>query len=244
MSTWYRPGAAEATSVDTMAHVHVPVPHEIAEPPEESPGKPARAERMLEIAAVLLLSLTTLATAWSGYQAARWSGEQSQSYARASATRTRSQIAETRGGQERIQDLLYFNRWLDADHRHDRGLAALYVRRFRPEFLPAFHAWLAQRPFTNPHAIAGPLYMPQYRLADESRADAFDHEADALYLTGTEAKSADDHYILSTVFFAAVLFFAGISLRLEWRPLRVAVLGMAAAMLVSGLVFVATLPVA
>jgi hypothetical protein len=41
-----------------------------------------------------------------------------------------------------------------------------------------------------------------------------------------------------------VLFFAGISLRLLWRPLRIAVLAMVAAMLVVGLGFVLSLPVA
>jgi hypothetical protein len=46
------------------------------------------------------------------------------------------------------------------------------------------------------------------------------------------------------VFFAAVLFFAGISLRLDWRPLRIAVLGMALALLTGGVAFVLTLPVA
>jgi hypothetical protein len=50
--------------------------------------------------------------------------------------------------------------------------------------------------------------------------------------------------VLSTVFFAAVLFFAGISLRLDWRPLRIAVLAGGTAMLVGGLIFVASLPVA
>jgi hypothetical protein len=46
------------------------------------------------------------------------------------------------------------------------------------------------------------------------------------------------------VFFAAVLFFAGISLRLDWRPLRVVVLCLAGAMLLAGAAFVLTLPVA
>jgi hypothetical protein len=41
----------------------------------------------------------------------------------------------------------------------------------------------------------------------------------------------------------AVLFFAGISLRLQWRPLRVAVLALGGAMLLAGAVFVLTLPV-
>ncbi len=45
------------------------------------------------------------------------------------------------------------------------------------------------------------------------------------------------------MFFAAVLFFAGISLRLDWRPLRIGVLGFALALLVGGLGFVLTLPV-
>jgi hypothetical protein len=71
-----------------------------------------------------------------------------------------------------------------------------------------------------------------------------DGQADVLYEEGTKAKTNDDHYILSTVFFAAVLFFAGISLRLEWRPLRMMVLGLATLMLVCGAAFVATLPVA
>jgi hypothetical protein len=120
----------------------------------------------------------------------------------------------------------------------------IYERRFRPEFMPAFRAWLAQQPFTNPRAIPGPQYMPQYRLAETERAASLDAQGDKLYLEGTNAKSNDDKYILSTVFFAAVLFFAGISLRLLWRPLRLAVLGMAAAMLVLGVGFVASLPVA
>jgi hypothetical protein len=227
-----------------MAHVHVHPPHELTETHGQASVRPARSERLLELGAVLLLSLTTLATAWSGYQAARWSGEQSQLYARASAARIKSQQQSTAAGQLRIDDLVYFNEWLDARQSGNPRLAGIYRRRFRPEFVPAFNAWLAQHPFTDPDAIAGPLYMPQYRLAATARALRWDDTADALYQDGTSAKANDDHYILSTVFFAAVLFFAGISLRLDWRPLRIVVLCLAGAMLLAGGVFVLTLPVA
>jgi hypothetical protein len=71
-----------------------------------------------------------------------------------------------------------------------------------------------------------------------------DAAADELYESGMAAKASDDKYILTTVFFAAVLFLAGISLRLDRRPLRMAVLGMALALLVGGAAFVLTLPVA
>src|SRR4051794_18483164 len=225
-----------------VGHVHVHPPHALTDSPEPAP--PDRTERRLELGAVLLLALTTLATAWCGYQAARWSGEQSQHYARASATRIKSQQAATRAGQLRIDDLLYFNGWLDARQSGNARLAAIYRARFRPEFVPAFRAWVAQRPFTNPRAIPGPLYMPQYRSANLVRSARLDSAADELYQQGTAAKSDDDKYILSTVFFAAVLFFAGISLRLDWRPLRIAVLGMALALLLGGVTFVLTLPVA
>jgi hypothetical protein len=222
-------------------HVHVHAPHELSERESEPPP---RRERVLELGAVLLLSVTTLATAWSGYQAARWSGEQSQGYAQASTTRIKAQRESTQAGQLRIDDLLLFDGWLNARDTGDDKLAAVYRRRFRPEFVPAFRAWLAQHPFTNPRARPGPLYMPQYRPAAQAAANALDAKADALYSEGTEAKSNDDKYILSTVFFAAVLFFAGISLRLDWRPLRVAVLCLGGAMLIGGVVFVATLPTA
>jgi hypothetical protein len=230
-----------------MPHVHVHAPHELTEGSatgEEQPHRPARSERLLELGAVLLLSLTTLATAWSGYQAARWSGEQSQHYARASATRSKAQQQSTTAGQLRIDDLLYFNGWLDARRSGNAALAEIYRRRFRPAFVPAFDAWLAQKPFSNPAAVPGPLYMPQYRPVEAARATVLDNQADELYLEGTQAKTNDDHYILSTVFFAAVLFFAGISLRLLWLPLRVFVLGMAAALLTAGVAYVATLPIA
>jgi hypothetical protein len=225
-----------------VSHVHVHAPHELTERPEQEQPDPPREDRRLELASVLLLALTTLATAWCGYQAARWSGEQSQHYARASATRIKALQASTRAGQLRIDDLLYFNEWLDARQARKPRLEALYRRRFRPEFVPAFRAWLAQHPFTNPRAIAGPLYVPQYRSADLARSARLDTAADKLYAEGTEAKSYDDRYILSTVFFAAVLFFAGISLRLDWRPLKVAVLAMALTLLFGGAAFVATLP--
>jgi len=225
-----------------VAHVHVHAPHALTESPHPPP--PNRVERRLELGAVVLLALTTLATAWCGYQAARWSGEQSQNYARASATRIRAQEAATRAGQLRIDDLLYFNGWLNAREAGQVRLAAIYRGRFRAEFVPAFRAWLAQRPFTNPRTVPGPLYLPEYRPADLARSAKLDAAADQLYQDGTAAKTYGDKYILSTVFFAAVLFFAGISLRLDWRPLRVAVLGMALTLLLGGVTFVVTLPVA
>ena len=224
-------------------HVHAHAPHELSEPPEHDRPVP-RTERWLEFLSVLLLSFATLATAWSGYQAALFSGEQSMRYAQSNGLRIHAQNGFTRAGQVRIEDLLIFNRWLDARDMGNKPLERIYRRRFRAHFLPAFNVWIAEHPFTDRHARPSPLYERNYRIPENVRAAALDAEADGRYAEGTKAKDNDDKYILSTVFFAAVLFFSGISLRLEWRPLRIAVMCFAATMLFGGLIFVLTLDTA
>jgi hypothetical protein len=223
-----------------MPHVHVHAPHELSEPSE----KPTltRGERVREFGAVLLLSLATVATAWSGYQAALWAGLQSQHYAQASTLRIHAQQQSTRAGQLRIDDLLIFNGWLEATNNGAARLAKIYELRFRPEFIPAFRAWLAEHPFSRKPVHPSPLYEPQYRPVSVTLSTKLDAAADKRYQEGTEAKENGDRYILSTVFFAAVLFFSGISLRVDWRPLRTAVLIFGGSMLLGGFIFVLTLP--
>jgi hypothetical protein len=227
-----------------MEYVHPHPPEALVHGPEHAAEAPAREERRLELAAVLLLAIATLATAWCGYQAAGWSGDLSERFASAATVRMQAVQSSTQAGQLRIDDLLYFDGWLEAHRAGNEQLASIYRRRFRPEFVPAFEAWIAQRPFTNPQAIAGPLYMPEYHSAEQDRSKELHVAADEHYAHGTSAKLYADRYILATVFMAAVLFFAGISLRLDWRPLRLAVLGMACFLLAGGGAYVLTLPLA
>jgi hypothetical protein len=223
-----------------VSEVHVHAPHELA----ESHGTPtSREERMMELVATLLLALATLGIAWSGYQGARWNGRQARDYAEANAARTLANRAATSGAQDRTQDLLNFNRWLEVTTEGDHQLADLYVRRFRPEFQPAFEAWLAQDPLNNPAAEATPLRMPQYRLAELVKSDRLEREGKDHFDRGKDATEDTDSYVLTTVFFAAVLFFAGISLRFVWRRMRVAVLVLASLSLVYAIVLVARLPI-
>ena len=116
------------------------------------------------------------------------------------------------------------------------------MRRFRSEFVPAFQAWLAQDPLTSPAAVASPLSMPQYRPAGFVQANRLNHEADERYNQGKDAVEHTDDYVLTTVFFAAVLFFAGISLRFTWDAMRVWVLVFGALFLAYGITRIATLP--
>ena len=67
-------------------HVHVHAPHELTETGHSVSGQ----ERILEFIAVLLLSVATVCIAWSGYQAAKWSGHQAQHYTAASTAKAKN----------------------------------------------------------------------------------------------------------------------------------------------------------
>ena len=54
-----------------------------------------RRDRRVELIAAIMLSIATVVTAWSAYQATRWSGDQAEDYTSASATRTESVRAST-----------------------------------------------------------------------------------------------------------------------------------------------------
>jgi hypothetical protein len=220
-------------------HVHVDAPHELS---DLSGGTSWSQERLWEFAATFLLAVATLGIAWSGYQAARWSGLQSERYAQANTVRAQETRVSTAAGQDRLQDLLNFNRWLEVSTQGNQQLADLYVRRFRPEFLPAFNAWLAQDLLHNPAAVASPLLMPQYRPAKAEQVNRLDAEGNQRFEQGKVSTEDTDNYVLTTVFFAAVLFFAGISLRFKWQSMRLVVIVFAALFLGYGLARIALLP--
>jgi len=221
-------------------HVHVHAPHELTESHGEST---TRSERVMELVATLLLALATLGIAWSGYQGARWNGRQAREYAQANTARNLANRAATAGAQDRTQDLLNFNRWLEVTTEGDQQLADLYQRRFRPEFLPAFDAWLAQDPLKNPAAEASPLRVSQYHVADLEKSNRLETDGTEHFEQGKEATENTDSYVLTTVFFATVLFFAGISMRFAWQSMRITVLVLGSLSLVWAFVLVARLPV-
>jgi len=219
-------------------HVHQHVPEELAEAGDASGAR----ARILEILAVVMLSTAAIGTAWSGYQAARWAGREAHRFAEADALHAKSTRAVTRAGEDRLQDLSDFERWLDLQTTGNLPLADFHAQHFRDEFRPAFDAWLAQDPLNDPNAIPTPLKMPQYRPAEAARADQLEAEADHTLEVGTTARDRADEYVLTTVFFASVLFFAGISLRISREGLRMVVVGLGIAFLVYGAVQLIVLP--
>jgi hypothetical protein len=199
-------------------------------------------EELIEIIEVIVLALVAIATAWSGYQAAKWDSQQSLLYGTAAANRFQADAAATAGGQTLQTDAAIFTAWLQATAAHDSKLADMYVRRFTPDYRTAFQAWLKTNPLTNPSAPPGPSYMPQYRNPGLVTAAQLNNRAAAAFAQGTTARDDGDSYVRDTVLFAAVLFLVAIAQRFKLRNIRVATTTVAFALLIYTAVAVTQLP--
>lgn len=204
----------------------------------------ARGAYALDLVTVVLLSVATLATSWATYQATRWSGVQAGRYAQANDRRTESARAADLASGEQLADVVTFTSWLSAYGAGNTQLATFYRHRFRAEFRPAFEAWIESRPAVNPRAASGPFALPEYRLAQNEEAARLATEAERLFQEGQAANEHGDNYVLDSVVFSSVLFFAGISQQLHRRSMRLTLLALAGVLCLAGLGGLLRLPVA
>src|SRR4030095_13235723 len=81
-------------------------------------------------------------------------------------------------------------------------------------------AWRPPAAFNKRRAAPGPSYMPQYKLADQAKAEALDREAVEASAAGNHAGLVGDNYVRITVFLAAVLFLVGIGSTFKLHTIR------------------------
>jgi hypothetical protein len=196
----------------------------------------------LTITEAVLLSVVAVVAAYSGYSAAQWSTHSSLELATASADRTKANRADLEGLSQRNFDSSTFNAWFTAYIAGNRRGMALAKRRFSPTFRPAFNAWWATHPSTNPNSPPGPTYMRQYQLPEASIAGSYDEKADAEFNAGSDAGATSDKYIRVTVYLATVLFLVGMSSHLPVLGARYGLLVVAVSLLVFSVVQLLQLP--
>ena len=202
----------------------------------------SRREGLLEVGEAILLALVAVATAWSGYQTGKWDGRQASLYSLTSKYRVQADTANTLSGQQRLYDTNTFGFWLNAKSQGHEGDAKLFERRFRPEYRPAFRAWLALDPFNNPKAPPGPIFMPQYKNAQAEIARAKEQQASEAFEAGTHAREEGDRYLRNTVLLATVLFLTALSQKFKVHSVRLGLLVLCGVLLAVALFFIATYP--
>jgi hypothetical protein len=197
----------------------------------------------LDITGAVLLALATVATAWSGYQASRWNGEQAKAAARANAARIESARAAGLANAQTQVDVAAFIAGVDAYAHDDARLTAFYSDRFRAEFKPAVEAWVATRPLKNRRAPLTPFAMPQYRLAEQTKSNLLQEDAEQWAARARAYVQRSTNYVLGVVLFAAALFFAGMSAKLPSRRIRIVLLCLGVAVFVGSVAWIASSPV-
>lgn len=221
---------------------NIEVAHHLSKGQGHETPQTSRLHGFLEIAEAILLSLVACATAWSGYQAARWDSQQSLLYGRSSKMRIQAEGFSVEGNQRRQYNAANVDEWLKAEAHGDTNLANLFERRFLPEFLPAFEAWKKTDPLHNANAPAGPAMMPEYRDSQAAEFTRLDHEASDLFDQGTSAREHGDEYVRATVTLATVLLLTAISQRFRAPRIRLALIILAGVLLCIPLWRLVTLP--
>lgn len=213
----------------------------------------------IELIATIVMALAAILTAWSAFQSAKWSGVQATSFSQAGAARTESTRFDTKAGQQTGIDVAIFTSWLDALNADMSSgaieltpgtvyeptediLSGFLFDRVRDEFRPAFEAWLvefAEDPETAPPT---PFEMDEYVNQNAVEAQRFQDEAEQLAQEAASANQNSDDYVLGTVEFALVIFFAGISSKLVAKRNRYIAISAAIVLFLVGLTAVIGLP--
>jgi hypothetical protein len=207
--------------------------------PEALAGEP----RSLQIVAAVLLGLVTVTSAWCGFQAHAWGGEQATATLQASARSALANQATTVAARQTLVDVTLFAHIVEAKHRGDEQLLVFARDRMRPDFRSAVDAWLAQArsgsvppgtPFEQVE-YAPPAQADTQRLRQQSVESADQaHRANRL----------SARYVSMNVVLAGCLFFLGIAPQFKLRGLRRAVLALAGAIWVLVVMLVLRMPAA
>lgn len=230
-----------------------------AEPIQEE-GNFFGASDRVELVATIIMALAAIFTAWAAFESAKWGGEQATAFSKAGAARTESTRFDTRAGQLAGIDVATFIAWGDGVNSDvqdglivvgpgipyeptDRTISGFWFERMRPEFRPAFDEWVEVFFEDRENAPPTPFAMESYVLADAVEADRLQAEADAFAAEAGKANQNSDDYVLTVVAFALVLFFGGVSSKLNNQRNRILAVSVATVIFIGATVVLFSLPI-
>lgn len=182
-------------------------------------GAPPRFDKLIEIIAVLLLGITTIGTAWCGYQATRWNGASAAHNQAASDLQVEAArlfgLATQKVAYDSVMTAQYAQAVADGNAELQKFYRASLIRR---EFLPTLDAWEAEvRAGRQPTPLADDAAYVGAQLAEYRKVVVSAGEESRL---AAEAGSTASAYVSVTILLAAALFFAGVVSSFRYRPAR------------------------
>jgi hypothetical protein len=197
----------------------------------------------IEIVSAVLISLATVISAWCAYQSALWAGEAMIRFNLADAARSESVRMSNKALQLTTIDVKLFTEYVAAYSTGNQDLADFLFNRLRPEMKLATEAWIKTQPLINPDAPGTPFDMPEYQSTAQAESDRLQTEAVDHLDDAHKANERSDEYILLTVIFTSVLFFAGISTKFESVNIQISLVAFASLIFVVMLILVGTFPI-
>ena len=202
----------------------------------------------LALAAAILLGIAAVLTAWSAYRESLTSDLVLKNYSEQQAAIALANDAYIRAGQERQQELtLFVDAALAGAAAGEDGNTLAYdylTEGIMSEELYAAFAWWRDEPDETtpptPFVPENPAFaaLPSEVLLAEGRA--YDEQAEASRAAAEEADANSDRFDLANVFFAVVLFVAGLTTIVQRRSIQIGFLGLSAVGLVAGFAVLAT----
>jgi len=183
---------------------------------------------LIEVFAVVLLAVATLGSAWCGYQATRWNGEEADRARQATDARVEASRQFGLSTQKVAYDSTIVAQYAEAYEAGNERLMSFYrTVLIRPDFLPVIERW-QQDVAADGTAPTNLLQDDQYLTAQFAEYNSADAHANALNIESQEASEIGDDYVLTTLLLASALFFAGVTTSFRMRIPRLLLLVCAA----------------
>lgn len=208
----------------------------------DGPIQLPRADKLIELIAVLLLGLTTMGTAWCAYQATQWSGQSADLGRQAAQQSVENARLFGLATQTIAYDSMTVAQYAQAVSDGNTRLRAFYrASVIRPDFLPTLNRWEAQvRAGQAPVPLGqDPEYLAT-QLAPYEESVAVSAETSR---QSQEAGATASAYVSVTILLAVSLFFAGVVSSFRYQAARALLLAASLAMLGVAASRLASLPV-
>ena len=199
----------------------------------------------LALIAAILLGLAAVLTSWGSFRAAAAGDEKATGYAEQQLMVTSANDIYAQADQASSLEQQFFLSFAIAAAEGNEGVTAYLEQTMSEELYAAVDWWLQQPPESvaiSPFVPENPAYaaLPSQLLIAEGNAVML--EADAIRAAADESGAAGDRFELANVFFAVVLFLAGIASVLARRGLQLGILVLGAVLLVAGVAILVTTP--
>lgn len=182
--------------------------------------EPRRNNRFLEIIAVLLLGITTVGTAWCGYQASQWNGEQGDLARQSSDQRVEANRLFGLATQKTSYDSTILAQYAAAASGADQRLMDFIKQSLvRPEFLPTLESWESEV-----RAGGSPTSLFEDQTYLDTQFGGYRDAVAASEASGLQSQAAGEtanSYVVTTILLAVALFFAGVTSSFQFTPARV-----------------------